>query len=629
MAGLPVPDTSHPPTLTLLHAFTLRRPPAAAPVDRFGTRLEERLLAYLALRPGVARRRNDIVATFWPEVETAKARKLLSLYLFKLKERLARSGVTDAIEDTRETLRLASAIRTDAQDFAELVLAGTVAHDPVQRAQHLQAAVAMYGDGLLPAYDYPWVTEQREQLEVLYRHAVGSLADLLDPSGGIADLFNAMPGDAWRGLDRLGRPDAGRDDDDAVPLFGGDDDMADFERLANGNGGDVGSDGGPDDHVAPDLATLAAIVRDAARTLNGIDRQAGIDAIDRRLPTLRAVLSRPTTVSQYPTVLGIAADLWRYWYATGRTAEGRTYLDHLLGLGLDAPRDVRAAALHASGTLANLEGDRHAGIPRLRAAAELWHLVGDDRALLSTLVNLALGHHDDGAYAEAQPLHGQAIRIARRLGEERSLARALYNAALTEIQLGHGAAARALLEERLALPLATKDPLLRGVTRARLASAAMLEGDRATAGAEATAALDDLATAPGADRRAEAVAQCVLGWIHLAEGRPADARTALTLSVEHARSAHDMGLTGLAMGYLAFAHSRLGEGDLAAQCTLNAVRLMRSAGAVDDLARFEAAIRAEGAAPEGTPSGAAGRREPGGRPPASPARPRSDPAQRQ
>lgn len=595
-AGHPVLESAHPPTLTLLHAFTLRRPPATAPVDRFGTRQEERLLAYLALRPGVARSRNDIVATFWPEVETAKARKLLSLYLFKLKERLARSGVTDAIEDTRETLRLASAIRTDAQDFAELVLAGTVAHSPVERAQHLQAAVEMYGDGLLPAYDYPWVTEQREQLEVLYRHAVSSLADLLDPSGGMADLFNAMPGAAWRGLDRLGRPGAGGDDDDDVPpLFGGDDDMADYERLADVNGGDGGSGGGPADGAAPDLATLAAAVHDAAQTLNGIDRQAGIDAIDRRLAVIRSALSQPTTVRDYPTALGIAADLWRYWYATGRTAEGRTYLDHLLGLGLDAPREMRAAALHASGTLANLEGDRHAGIPRLRAAAELWHLVGDDRALLSTLVNLALGHHDDGAYAEAQPLHGQAIRIARRLGEERSLARALYNAALTEIRLGHGAAARDLLEERLALPIAAKDPLLRGVTRARLASAAMLEGNRATARTEATAALEDLANAPGADPRAEAIAQCVLGWIHLDDGRPADARAALTLSVEHARSAHDMGLTGLAMGYLAFAHSRLGDGELAAQCTLNAVRLMRSAGALDDLARFEAAIRAEGA----------------------------------
>lgn len=65
----------------------------------------------------------------------------------------------------RETLPLAPAIQTDAPDFAEFVLAGTVAHSPVERTHRLQAAVEMYGDSVLAAHDLPWVTEHREQLE--------------------------------------------------------------------------------------------------------------------------------------------------------------------------------------------------------------------------------------------------------------------------------------------------------------------------------------------------------------------------------------------------------------------------------------------------------------------------------
>ena len=65
------------PHLTLLHSFALVPSPCpgpgsvptatAAPLDTFGTRQEERLLAYLALRPGVARSRAGIVATFRSE----------------------------------------------------------------------------------------------------------------------------------------------------------------------------------------------------------------------------------------------------------------------------------------------------------------------------------------------------------------------------------------------------------------------------------------------------------------------------------------------------------------------------------------------------------------------------------
>lgn len=562
------------PHLTLLHSFALVPSPCpgpgsvptatASPLDTFGTRQEERLLAYLALRPGVARSRAGIVATFWPDLETGKARKLLSLYLFKLNERLARSGVLDAIEDTRETLRLSPTIRTDAQAFAEFVLAGTVAHSPIERTQHLLAAVELYGDGLLPAYDYPWVTEQRAQLEVLYRHAVTSLAALLDPSGKMQDLLDAMPPAAWKGLARLGgRGVAGSD--------AGSSDPPDPPDSA-------------DDAEPPDAHALARFVRDAAAMLRGAHHRLAVERLSERIDELHAVLAQRPTVASFPVQLGIAADLWRFWYLARRVPEGRSYLERLLASGLDAPPDIRAAALHAAGTLANLEGDRAVGIPRLQTAAELWHLLGDDQALLRTIVNLALARHDAGAFEAARAIHDQAIRLARRLGEEGSLARALFNGALTELKLGDHRAARALLQEQLALPMAALDPRLRGVSHAHLATAALIEGDREAARAEAETALEALALAP--DPSALAIAWCVMGRVDYLDGRLEAARSALDTSVEQARAAKDMGLTGMVLGYLALVHERLGQPDMAARCTMNAMMLMRSAGADELVGRF-------------------------------------------
>ena len=560
------------PHLTLLHSFALVPSPCpgpgsvptrtAAPLDTFGTRQEERLLAYLALRPGVARSRAGIVATFWPDLETGKARKLLSLYLFKLNERLARSGVVDAIEDTRETLRLSPAIRTDAQAFAELVLAGTVAHSPIERTQHLQAAVELYGDGLLPAYDYPWVTEQRAQMEVLYRHAVTSLAALLDPSGKMQDLLDAMPPAAWKGLARLGgRGSAGSDAEAADTSASDPPDGADEDDPADGAGGDADSIDAADaaettgrrkraiaDPSAaatapPDAHALATFVRDAAATLRGAHHRAAVERLSERIDDLRAVLVQRPTVASFPVQLGIAADVWRFWYLTRRVPEGRTYLERLLASGLDAPPDIRAAALHAAGTLANLEGDRAIGIPRLQAAAELWHLLGDDQALLRTVVNLALARHDAGEFEAARAIHDQAIRLARRLGEEGSLARALFNSALTALKLGDHRAARALLQEQLALPMAALDPRLRGVSHAHLATAALIEGDRAAARAEAETALEALALALAPDPSALAIAWCVMGRVDYLDGRLEAALSALDTSIDQARAAKDMALT--------------------------------------------------------------------------------------
>lgn len=551
--------------IQLLSVFGVNRDGQS--VDQFRARTEERLLAYLALQPGDYCSRSEIVEAFWPDEAPAKARKWLSLYLFQLNQRLLSSGIEDGIEDSREALRLRPEIGTDAQEFSELVLAGSLAQSPVERTRLLLEAVEMYGSGLLPSYGYAWVVEHRRRLDRVYSQAVAHLAKVLDPAGDMYELLSAVPPKTWRGLVRLRGSDL-----QPSPEEPGVEAAADDGSVLIG--------------LPPDIVPF---IEESTAALNGPHRQQALAQLTHRLPEIRELLSDAPTVAGFAEQLAIASSLWRYWYLSGRIAEGRSYLDELLAAGLDAPLQVQASALHASGTLANLEGDRVVGIQSLKKASELWHALGDDAALLSTLINLAAALHDEGTFEEARKLHGQAVGIARRLSAETSLSRALYNSALTELKLGHGHEAALLLQERLTLPGAAADPALRGVSKSQLASAALIEDDHDAARAHSQAALAEFELA--ADPRGQALAHSVMGRVLQLDGHLEEARDQLLKGLEYARASKDMGMTGRTLGYLATVYEQLGEPEQAALCTVNATVLMQGAGSADALARFETEIQ--------------------------------------
>ena len=549
----------------LLSTFGVKRDDQS--VDQFRARTEERLLAYLALHPGDHCSRSEIVEVFWPDEAPVKARKWLSLYLFQLNQRLLASGIENGIEDSREALRLRPDIGTDAQEFTELVLAGSLSQSPVERTRLLLQAVEMYGSGLLPSYGYAWVTEHREQLGRVYAQAAARLAKALDPSGGMHELFSAVPPKAWRGLVRLRGTDQPSPEEETVVGL-----ATDSHSVLIGTPLDI-----------------VPFVEESTAALNGPNRQEALTRLTTRLPEIRDLISRTPPFAGFGEQLSVAASLWRYWYLSGQVAEGRSYLDEMLASHLNAPERLRASALHASGTLANLEGDRDVGIQRLRQATALWHSLGDDSALLSTLINLAGALHDEGTFDEAQILHGQAIGIARRLSEETSLSRALYNSALTQLKLGHGHEAELLLQERLTLPSVASDPALRGVTTSQLASAALIEGNLDAARAHARTALAEFELA--ADPYGQALAHSVMGRVLQLGGHMEEARDQFLRSIEHARASNDMGMTGRTLGYLAAVYEQLGESEQAALCTINATVLMQGAGSADALARFETEIQ--------------------------------------
>ncbi|MEO8082655.1 MAG: hypothetical protein ABI780_02470 [Ardenticatenales bacterium] len=568
-------------------------------------------MAYLALRPGVACSRVGVGELFWPDVPEAKARKLLSLHLFTLLQRLNGVGLENAIDDARDTIRLRADLRTDVQDFTELSLAGGVTADPAEQARYLHRAALLYGEGLLPSYDYPWVVVQRIKLRELYDRTVTRLADILDPSGQLQGIMQALPPTAWHGLERLGvfavpeqvvakqTAEAARQQPatpaaepsthvrstptERVRMTATERDLAAPMVLAP----PAPDEGAFDDEPRSErLRAIARLVAANEDVLDSPDRQAAVDVLSAHIDDIRAALTRPSDRRSFAVQLEMAAALWRFWRLAGAVSEGRRYLDTLLSQPYAVPEALQAKASHAAGTLAVLASDRTVGIRHLRRALDAWHAVGDDIGLLRSLINLAIALQEEQAFEESRDLNRQAISIARRVGREGSLSKALLNQALNELHLGNAAAARALLGERLALSVVADDPAAAGATHSQLASAALIDDDLSTARAHAEIALRLLDGR--LDARARSAAHRVMGRVLYWEDQLAAATEHYLQGIEAAREVNDMAEVGSGMAFLALTCEAMGETDQASIYAANATALLRSAGQTIALARFEA-----------------------------------------
>jgi predicted ATPase/DNA-binding CsgD family transcriptional regulator len=193
----------------------------------------------------------------------------------------------------------------------------------------------------------------------------------------------------------------------------------------------------------------------------------------------------------------LAAALREYWYATGRWAEGRAWLELSLPPAAELPEDVAAKTLVAAGFLAHYQGDDVRALPLLEQGLELLQRVGkDEREKAYAQYLLGVAAEDRGDYAAATELLAEAVRRWRSMEDA-------TNAAYGEAHLGivalgecdpsraaaHGEAARALAAE-------AGDHGAMIVAVLLLADAARDGGDVATAAARYGEYLELMAESP-------------------------------------------------------------------------------------------------------------------------------------
>lgn len=146
------------------------------------------VLVYLALaRPRGAHQRDTLLALFWPELDTARARNALSQTLHHLRRALGTTAIQNRGSELLELDR--SQVWCDAVVFSQLV-----------QARRWGDALAAYSGDLLPGFHLPgtpeferWLEDEREQLRQQACLAATSLASDLEAAG---DLSGAVTG--WR-----------------------------------------------------------------------------------------------------------------------------------------------------------------------------------------------------------------------------------------------------------------------------------------------------------------------------------------------------------------------------------------------------------------------------------------------
>jgi tetratricopeptide (TPR) repeat protein len=128
-------------------------------------------------------------------------------------------------------------------------------------------------------------------------------------------------------------------------------------------------------------------------------------------------------------------DLGTFWIRTGRTTEGRTWLDRFLESETAEP-GVTAALLHLAGSLAFVEHDLDAAERELTAALELRRDLDEPRELGMTLSNLGGLANSRGQYEQAESLFGEASEVFEAVGYGRGAAAAQLNLGLALLNMG-------------------------------------------------------------------------------------------------------------------------------------------------------------------------------------------------
>ena len=518
------------------------------PVLYLGERKEEELLALLIVDGDKPQSRDRIAVTMWPDTDLKVSRKYLSYHLFILKQRVAEIGLPDFILDAgSRALRISPKISVDAWEFDEAV--GTAAADPTQISA-LERALSVYGGGLLSDLPFPWLEEKREAYARRYALALSVFEEVVQPSAIRKELIERLPPTAWSGEPRIRR-------------------VQSPQELAG---------------------ELADFVAEAEAGLWTGERREWVKRLDEAAPRLAALFERAKEIGQTGPALDVASRLWRYWVLTGEVSAGRQMVQELFTNTEGGSIVRRARAHHALGMLSSHEGDHVSARGHLESELALWQVAQDSEGILVALTGLGTVQHNAGDFTAAAATYDQAISIARTIDDPISLLNLLYNRALTALKMGDAAAAKTLLSDRLELLEDHPDVNREGATHSNLAAACLMEGDDEAARRHAELALDALEAHGEAGGISERIhAHQVLGRVYQRAGDFDAAADHYQKGLDLARGLKNLLQAGISARFLALAVRDQGDGARAERLAEEARQLLRGAGALEELERFETA----------------------------------------
>jgi predicted ATPase/DNA-binding SARP family transcriptional activator len=158
--------------IKLLGQFEVRI--AGQPVE-LPSRPAQALLAYLALTPGRAHRREQVAGLLWPDSSEANARGYLRQALWRVRKELQPADPFVA-DDLTLTFIATSDCSVDVVELEREVTPETSADD-------LICSLSVYHGPLLPGFYYDWVQPERDRLQAVFENKLSLLLDRLITEG--------------------------------------------------------------------------------------------------------------------------------------------------------------------------------------------------------------------------------------------------------------------------------------------------------------------------------------------------------------------------------------------------------------------------------------------------------------
>ena len=215
-----------------------------------------------------------------------------------------------------------------------------------------------------------------------------------------------------------------------------------------------------------------------------------IDRIEHDHDNFRAALTWALETASAELGLRLGFALWRFWQQRGHLREGRDWLDRLLAMpGASEPTGARAKGLTGAAGIAYWQNDYPAAIGWYREAEEIVRGLDDPVWLADALYNTGTTAALIGDMATVMERLAEGIAIGRTLADDGIIGRYLAAQGYMAFMGGDYDAARAPLEEGLAIAERQGNQMAIGMGHHTVAQVARLQGRHADAVAHYGAAL--------------------------------------------------------------------------------------------------------------------------------------------
>jgi tetratricopeptide (TPR) repeat protein len=277
---------------------------------------------------------------------------------------------------------------------------------------------------------------------------------------------------------------------------------------------------------------FVALAEQAEPDIRGPEQALWLDRLSEENDNLRAALGWSSERGEIELGLRLATALGGelgYWHRAGHLSEGQKRISELVDRSEDVPPLLRARGLFTIAELAYAAGDFPGAEPVCERGLALFRELDDRKGVALSLAILGiLATRSHGDHQRARRLGEESVALARELGDERVLARALNELALTLDEGGHPIEAVAVHDECLALRRKSHDQYAIAESLINIGCGVGVRGDYA----RARSMFEEALTLPSSgDRTLRAYALGNLGWVELLDGDFLRATSALSESI--------------------------------------------------------------------------------------------------